>query len=382
VPPSEPVPPAECRVDLAAVRSNVEVLRELAAPAAVLAVVKADGYGHGMLPVARACLEAGAGWLGVALPSEALQLRAAGIAAPVLAWLVSPGDRLDDAVAADVQLGAYAAWTIDAAMAAAGRVGRPARLHLKVDTGLGRGGAAADRWPDLVDRAAKAAADGSVEVTGIWSHFAYADAPGHPTVNRQLDAFRNALEVAARAGLQPPFRHLANSAATLTRPEAHYELVRPGLAVYGLTPGLEVGPPGRFGLRPAMTLVARVAHVKRLPAGHGVSYGHRYRLERDATVALVPLGYADGVPRAATNTAEVWLAGARRRIAGTVCMDQFLVDVEDASVRPGDEVVLFGPGQHGEPTADDWAAALDTINYEVVTRIGPRVARRYLGASR
>jgi alanine racemase len=208
---------------------------------------------------------------------------------------------------------------------------------------------------------------------GVWSHFAYADEPGHPTIGKQIDAFTDALEVAARGGIEPQLRHLANSAATLTLPAAHFDLVRPGIAVYGLSPVA-----GDFGLTPAMTLRAAAAGVKRVRAGEGVSYGHEYTTARETTLVLVPLGYADGVPRHASNVGPVWVNGRRFTIAGRVCMDQIVIDVGDLAVAPGDPVVLFGPGRHGEPTAQDWADAVGTIHYEIVTRVGPRVARVYV----
>jgi len=367
----------QARIDLSAVRGNVAALAGHAPGAAVMAVVKADGYGHGMVPSARAAVEGGAGWLGVAFLEEALALRAAGLDVPVLAWLTTPGEPMAAAVAADIDLGTYDTGQLAAAQAAALQAGRPARLHLKVDTGLSRGGATSAEWPQLCEAAAKAQADGSVQVVGVWSHFAHADAPGHPTAVRQLALFREALEVAARLGLQPQVRHLANSAATLTAPDTHFDLVRPGLAVYGLSPVPQLGPPSAYGLRPAMTLVSTVALAKRVPAGSGVSYGHRYTTERATTLALVPMGYADGVPRAATNLAEVLLGGRRRRIAGTVCMDQFVLDVGDDPVEAGEQVLLFGPGDAGEPTAQDWAERLATIDYEIVSRVGARVPRTY-----
>jgi alanine racemase len=209
----------------------------------------------------------------------------------------------------------------------------------------------------------------------VWSHLACADEPGHPSIDAQLSAYREALAVADRAGLRPRYRHLANSAGLLTRPDTHFDLVRAGIATYGLTPV----PPHRYGLRPAMTLTATVALAKDAGAGAGVSYGHRYVTTAPTRLALVPLGYADGIPRHVSNTAEVLVAGARRPIAGTVCMDQFVVDTHGDPVRTGDEVVLFGPGDRGEPTAQDWAEAAGTISYEIVTRIGPRVPRTYLG---
>jgi alanine racemase len=363
---------AEVRIDLDAIRHNVTRLRA-GTDAQVMTVVKGDGYGHGMVPVARAALSAGATWLGVCTLDEALALRAAGIDAPVLAWLLAPGLPLHEAVAAEVDLSAAGLGLLDEIVAAAARVGRVARVHLKVDTGLNRGGATPGEWLALVEAAAKAQADGRIEVVGGWSHLARADEPGHPANTAQLAAFTEALAVADRAGLRLRVRHLANSAAALTNPDTHFDLVRAGIASYGLTP-----VPGRdFGLRPAMTVRARLIHAKRVPAGEGVSYGHTYTTTRPTNLAVVPLGYADGVPRHASNAAPVWLAGRRRAIAGRVCMDQFVLDCGDDEVHAGDEAVLFGPGTGGEPTADDWAEAAGTINYEIVTRLGsarvPRV---------
>jgi alanine racemase len=366
-------------VDLDAVRGNVETLQARAGDAAVMAVVKADGYGHGMVPCAEAALAGGAGWLGVAFVEEALALRAAGITAPVLAWLLAPGDDPVPAVAARIDLGVSAPWALTRVAEAARVAGQPARVHLKVDTGLGRAGATEDDWPHLLEAAAKLQADGLVEVAGVWSHLAYADEPGHPTIARQAGVFATALELAERAGIHPEVRHLANSAATLALPDTHYDLVRPGVAVYGLSPGPAVGAARELGLRPAMTLTATVALAKRVGAGQGVSYSHRYTTTTETTLALVPLGYADGIPRHATNTGPVQVAGRRFTVSGTVCMDQFVVDVGDHPVAEGDPVVLFGPGDDGGPTADEWAAAAGTINYEIVTRIGARVPRRYLG---
>ena len=363
------------RVDLGAISHNVRVLREHAGSAAVMAVVKADGYGHGLVPSARAALQGGAAWLGVAFLEEALAVRSAGITAPTLAWLTTPGEDLAAAVTADVDLGTYSQQQLAAAVEAAHATGRTARLHLKADTGLSRGGATATDWPALCEAAAKAEADGSVRVVGVWTHFAFADGGAHHPVNaQQVGRFAAALEVAERSGLRPEVRHLANSAATLTAPHTHYDLVRPGIAVYGLSP---VPDQGTFGLRPAMTLTSTVALTKRVPAGSGVSYLHRYTTDRETTLALVPLGYADGVPRGATNLGPVQLAGRRRTIAGTVCMDQFLLDVGDDGVEAGDEVVLFGPGDDGGPTAQDWADLLGTISYEIVTRVGARVPREH-----
>jgi alanine racemase len=213
----------------------------------------------------------------------------------------------------------------------------------------------------------------------VWSHLAYADAPGHPTVRRQAEAFSAAVAAAESAGLRPEVRHLANSAATLTAPDLHLDLVRPGIAVYGISPVPDLGGPPDFGLRPAMTLTGRLVLVKRVPAGSGVSYGHEYVTDRETTLGLVPLGYADGIPRHAGNAGPVLAAGRRRTLAGRVCMDQVVLDLGDDAAAAGDEVVLFGPGDDGAPTAQDWADAAGTIAYEIVTRVGPRVPRTYTG---
>jgi alanine racemase len=368
---------AEIRVDLDAIRHNVARLRS-GTTAEVMTVVKGDGYGHGMVPVARAALDAGATWLGVCTLDEALALRAAGIEAPVLAWLFAPGLPLHEAVAVDVDLSAASQELLGELVTAAKVAGRTARVHLKLDTGLSRGGAAPAEWAGLLEAAAQAQADGAVEVVGLWSHLACADTPGDASIDRQLAAFHQGLALAERLGLRPRWRHLANSAAALTRPDTHFDLVRAGIATYGLSP--VAGE--RFGLRPAMTVRARVILAKRVPAGTGVSYGHTYTTSAPTTLAVVPLGYADGVPRAASNAGPVRLAGRTRTIAGRVCMDQIVLDCGDDEVHAGDVAVLFGPGDAGEPTADDWAAVVGTINYEIVTRMSTgRVPRTYDGSS-
>ncbi|HEX2773584.1 MAG TPA: alanine racemase, partial [Micromonosporaceae bacterium] len=339
---------AEVRVDLDAIRANVARLRS-GTSADLMAVVKGDGYGHGMIPAARAALDAGASWLGVCTLDEALTLRRAGITAPVLAWLLTPGLPLHEGVAADVDLSAASIDQVGEMSTAAQQAGRTARVHLKIDTGLSRGGATVADWPALLDAAAQAEADGTIDVVGVWSHFVYADAPGHPTIDRQLAAFHDGLAMAEKAGLRPRLRHLANSAATLTRPDTHFDLVRPGIALYGLSP--IAGE--TFGLRPAMTARARVTLTKRVAAGSGVSYGHTYVTDRETTLAVVPLGYADGVPRHASSRGPVQLGGRVRTIAGRVCMDQIVLDCGDDSVAAGDVATLFGNGDRGEPTADD-----------------------------
>ncbi|WP_035869279.1 alanine racemase [Cryptosporangium arvum] len=366
---------AEVVIDLDAIRANTAHLAERAATrsAATMAVVKADGYGHGAVPAARAALAGGATWLGVATVAEAVELRTAGIGSPMLSWLNGPGTDFTPAVSTDVDLGVPSVRVLDEVVAAARTTGKTARVHLKVDTGLGRSGAAPADWPDLLTAAAKAQADGIIEAVGVWSHFACADEPGHPSIAAQLGVFSQALEIAEKQGIRPQVRHLANSAGTLTLPQAYFDLVRPGVALYGLSPN-----PARIEapLRPAMTLRGEVLIAKRVPAGHGVSYGHTYHTATETTLALIPLGYADGIPRQASGRGPVLLGGERRTIAGRVCMDQFVLDVGDDPVSAGDEAVLFGPGG---PSADDWADVVGTINYEIVTRIGARVPRRYVG---
>jgi alanine racemase len=369
---------AEVVVDLDAIAANTAVLRERVGRP-LMAVVKADGYGHGLVPAARAVLAGGADHLGVAVVDEALALRAAGVTAPVLAWLNGPGTDVAAALAADVELSVNAGWGLADVVAAARAAGTTARVHLAVDTGLSREGATADEWPALVAAAARAQADGDVAVVGLWSHLAYADAPTHPTIGAQVRAFEEATAVARDAGLTDARRHLANSAATIALPETWFDLVRPGIALYGLDP--LGGDPAAHGLRPAMTVRAQVALTKRVPPGSGVSYGHTYTTEAATTLALVPVGYADGIPRAVGSKAPVLAAGRQRPIAGRVCMDQFVLDLGDDELAPGDEVVLWGPGDGGEPTAQDWADVLDTIHYELVTRVGGRFARRYVGSA-
>lgn len=376
--------PARAVVDLGAVRSNARTLVDLAPTAQVMAVVKADAYGHGLLPVARAAVEGGATWLGVAQMSEALALRAGGLTARVLTWLYAPGAPLAEAVAADIDLSVAAPWALDEVAAAARSVGRAARVHLKVDTGLGRNGLTPDLLPAVVDAALRLEAEGAVRLVGIWSHLAFADEPGHPTLHRQGDVLRAAAADAQARGARFEVRHIAASASTLTDPALHLDLVRPGLALYGLTPVPQLGGPERFGLVPAMTVEAELATVKRLPAGHGVSYAHHYVTPGETTVGVVPLGYADGVPRHASGTdgapgAPLAVGGRRTAIAGRVCMDQVMIDLgPDATERAGDRVVLFGSGADGGPTAQDWAQAAGTISYEIVTRLGARVPRVYV----
>ncbi len=369
---------AVATIDLDALRSNLAACRAVTGEAAVMAVVKADAYGHGLVPCARAALEGGATWLGTALLSEAVALRDAGVGGRVLAWLAVPGAPWADCLERDIDVSVSALWALDEVCDAARATGRRARVHLKADTGLSRNGATPDDWPELVAAARVAELEGLVEVTGLWSHFATADVPTHASVAAQLSVFDEALALADGAGLRPEVRHLANSAGALGVPRSRHDLVRVGIAMYGLSPGHDIGTAQALGLRPVMTLKARLASVKRIAAGSGVSYGHSYVTDHDTTVGLVPLGYADGLPRAAANVGPLRAAGADRTISGRVCMDQVVVDLGDSVAAAGDEVVIFGTGG---PSADDWAAACGTIGYEIVTRVGPRVPRVTLGVT-
>ncbi len=367
-------------IDLAAIRANTAELKRRAGAAEVMAVVKADGYGHGAVASARAALAGGASWLGVAQLEEALALRAAGVDAPLLTWLYVPGADFTAALRAGIDLTVSSVWALEAVCRAVGESGTVARVHLKVDTGLSRNGAAGPDWTDLVRAAAAAEADESVDVVGVWSHFAYADEPQHPTVRRQAERFADALRDLDRAGLRPALRHLANSAATLTNPAVHYDLVRPGLAVYGLSPVPQLGGPTAYGLREAMRVLTSLALVKRVPAGTGVSYGHQYTTEQETVLGLVPMGYADGIPRSGTNVGPLQVGDQRATVSGRVCMDQLVVDLGPSYAgAAGDPVVVLGREAQGEPTAQDWASATGTINYEIVTRMGARLPRILLG---
>ena len=373
--------PARAVVDLDAIAHNIGVLAALAPDSALMAVVKADAYGHGLVPVARAALAGGATWLGAAQLSEALALRAAGVGGRLLTWIFAPGAPLGEALATDIDLSAGAPWALEEILSAARRSGTVARVHLKVDTGLGRGGSFLPQWTEMLHRALEAEAAGEIRLVGVWSHLASADDVTSPVTVAQLAVFNQAVALAEAAGAHLEVRHLANSAATLTNPSMHADLVRPGIAIYGLCP-----IPGRtsasFGLIPAMRLEATVMVTKVAGEGQGVSYGHTYVTSAETTLADIPIGYADGIPRHASGRGPVQIAGSRYQVAGRVCMDQFVVDVgAQTSIQAGDTAVLFGSGLDGEPTAAEWADAAGTIDYETVTRDGARVPRIYVGTA-
>jgi len=338
--------------------------------------VKADGYGHGMLPVARAAREAGAEWLGVATADEALALREGGDEGRLLCWLAPPGHDFGPLLRQDVDVTASSLAQVEGITRAAREAGLTARLQLKFDTGLSRNGAPRDEWLALVNAARAAEVDGTARVTGLWSHLACSDEPDHPANAAQIAAFDEAVALSEDSGLTPEVRHLANSAGALLHPAARHDLVRLGIAVYGLTPAPDVVTEQELGLVPAMTVRASVVLAKEIAAGDGVSYGHTFVAEEPMRVALVPMGYGDGVPRHASSTAEVLVDGIRGAVLGRICMDQFVVAAPEAHA--GDEVVLFGPGTRGEPTATDWARWCGTISYEIVTRMRGRQTRHWV----
>ncbi|MET0451124.1 MAG: alanine racemase [Mycobacterium sp.] len=365
-------------VDLDAIAHNVRLLRECAGSAQVMTVLKADGYGHGATQVARAALAAGAAELGVATLDEAMALRNDGVTAPVLAWLHAPGTDFAPALLADVQLGVSSERQLAEVLDAVARTGRQATVTVKVDTGLSRNGVGASAFPGMLTALRRATADDAVRLRGIMSHLACGDDPASPVNDVQATRFVEMRAQASAAGVEFEIAHLCNSPAAMTRPDLGFDMVRPGIAVYGQTP---IPANGDMGLRPAMTLTSPVAMVRTLKAGDGVSYGHTWIAEHDTTVALLPIGYADGVFRSLSGRIDVMINGRLRRNVGRICMDQFVVDLGPGpvDVAEGDEAVLFGPGDRGERTAQDWAELLDTINYEVVTSPRGRVSRRYVG---
>ena len=360
---------AEALVDLSAIKHNVEHLKKTAGTK-LLAVVKADAYGHGLIPVAKAALSAGADYLGVALLEEAIALREAGIEAPILAWLVQPGSDFKKAIELDIELAAASLKALSEISAAS--VGKKAKVHLEVDTGMTRGGFL-NEWDHL-----GAEHLSNIDLVGIYSHFARADEPGEKQNERQLVRFNEMVAKVHSLGFTNVIRHLSNSAATLKDHAAAFDMVRTGIAMYGLSPDVKtLGSSQSLGLRPAMQLRAALYLVKDVPAHSPVGYGATESTPRDTRLGVVAMGYADGVPRIA-HEAGIWSSSGKSPIIGRVSMDQFVVDLGLTSkLQSGDWVVIFGNGSHGEYTADDWGAASGSINYEIVTRIGPRVPRIY-----
>ena len=358
---------AEANIDLTAIAANVKKLKATSGTE-LMAVVKADAYGHGLVPVANAALDAGASWLGVALVEEAHSLRAAGVTAPLLAWLVPPGSNYAAAIDDNIDL-AVPSLDIFREIVA---TGKRARIHIEVDTGMTRGGFL-EEWSEFLK------SDFSkVEVVGVFSHFARADEVSEKQNQDQLANFNDAMADLAAVGVTPKVKHLANSAATLTNQSAAFDLVRTGIAMYGLTPDLEnLGTSNSLGLLAAMQVRAKLHLVKKVPANSPVGYGATESTSRDTVLGVVAMGYADGIPRVA-KAAGVFFAGKRCPIIGRVSMDQFVVDLgPETTAKAGDYVVIFNNGAAGEFTAEDWGVASGSINYEMTTRIGPRVPRIY-----
>jgi alanine racemase len=364
---------ARADVDLTAIAHNIEALAARAAPAEICAVVKADGYGHGAIAVGQAALEAGATWLAVALIEEGAVLRKAGITAPILVLSQPRLDDFDAAVHYDLRLTLYTPEGIEAACDAAAAEGKTAKVHLKINTGMNRVGASPDLVVDLAQRIAKRP---ELDFEALWTHCAVADEPENDFTDRQLDVFDAAVAELEAVGLRPPLLHTANSAGAIDHPRGRHDLVRCGIAVYGIAPSPALN--GRVDLRPAMRLSAEVAMHKRVAPGERISYGLRHEFERATNVVTVPIGYADGVPRRLSSVGgEVLIGGRRCSIVGVITMDQLMVDVGDLDVEIGDPVVLIGEQGDACITADEWAERLDTIAYEIVCGIGPRVPRFY-----
>jgi len=375
-----PTAAAEAVVDLDAIAHNVRLLCEHAGSAQVMAVVKADGYGHGATQVGQVALAAGAAELGVATIDEALALRRDGISAPVLAWLHAPGTDFAPALQADVQVAVSSVRQLCELLDAVERTGRTATVTVKVDTGLNRNGVRIAEFPEMLTELRRAQAADTIRLRGIMSHLVHGDDPENPINDLQAQRLSDMLAQARDQGVRYEIAHLCNSPAAMTRPDMAFDMVRPGIAVYGQTP---IPERGDMGLRPAMTLKCPVALVRSVRAGEGVSYGHTWIAERDTTLALLPIGYADGVFRTLSGRIDVLINGRLRRSVGSICMDQFVVDLGPGGidVAEGDDAILFGPGTQGEHTAQDWAELLGTINYEVVTSPRGRVSRTYRGAT-
>lgn len=381
--------PARARVNLDAIAHNTATLvaRVGRHGASVMAIVKANAYGHGLVPSARAATAAGASWLGVAQADEAVTLRRAGFTQKIFTWLYGPGVPFAELLNHDIDVSVCTEWAVSELVLAAQQTGKTARVHLKIDTGLGRNGVPPQQIDSVLDPLLAAQERGLVNLVGIWSHLAYADEPEHPANFDQAQVFDRAIAYCQGAGATFEVRHLANSAATLTNPDLFYDLVRPGIALYGLVPAPQMGSATDFGLIPAMTLEADLATVKTLPAGHGVSYSHQYRTETQTVTAVVPLGYGDGILRSGSSSSThtggpVQVGETRTMVAGRICMDQFVIDLgPGATAVAGDVAVLFGDPARGVPAVDDWAAATGTICYEITTRLSERVPRIYTGAA-
>ena len=368
---------ARAEVNLAAIAGNLKFIKGKT-KSQVLAVVKADAYGHGLVAVAKAAEEAGADWLGTALLEEAISLRSGGITKPIIAWLTPPGEDFKTAINLDIDLSISSVDLLSEIAAAGKAVSKIPRVHIELDTGMSRGGFG-DELDTVISEIASQVKSGAVKVIGIWSHFARADEPGSAMNQSQLSRFNSRVEQLKNAGISSEYLHLANSAASLANPDAHKNIIRWGIGLYGLSPDVNnMGSSSELGIKSAMKLISKLQLVKAVKAGQSVGYGSTATTKVDTKLGVVTMGYADGIPRNANNLAGVFVAGQRAALIGRVSMDQFVVDLGATSLaKTGDEVIVFGDGSGGEYTIDEWAKACGTINYEIVTRIGTRVPRIY-----
>ena len=364
-------------INLSAISQNFKSIKSRTS-ADVLAVVKADAYGHGLIPVSKALEEAGADWFGTALLEEAINLRKAGILKPIISWLTPLGEDFKSAIDLDIDLGIPSIDLLDEVIKAATLTGKTVRIHLEIDTGMSRGGALSE-WDQLIKSVLAGVNLKQLKVIGIWSHFARADEPDELMNQEQLSLFEEKVNQAKAAGIDAQFIHIANSAALFTNKSSHKNIIRSGIALFGLSPDVKtIGDSSSLDLKPAMKLKAKLNLVKEVKAGSSVGYGGTAVLKSDTKLGVVALGYADGIPRSTNNLAGVFVDKKRAPIIGRVSMDQFVVDLGITSTaKTGDEVIVFGDGSSGEYTVDEWAKAANTINYEIITRIGPRVPRIY-----
>ena len=368
---------ASAEVNLSAIADNLKLIKSKT-DAQVLAVIKADAYGHGLIQVGKAAADAGAEWLGTALLEEGIALRKSGIKIPIISWLTPLSEDFKTAIDLDVDLSISSIELLNEVVAAGKSVKKIPRVHIEVDTGMSRGGVG-DDWQLFLGQLIKASKSNEINVVGIWSHFARADEPDEKMNKEQLATFEDRIKSLAMAEINPEFIHIANSAASLVNKSAHKNIIRWGIGLYGLSPDVNnLGDSKSLKLKPAMKLKAKLHLVKTVKAGASVGYGGTATTKSDTKLGVVTLGYADGIPRNANNLAGVFVAGNRAPLIGRVSMDQFVVDLGiNSSAKTGDEVIVFGDGRGGEYTADEWAKASGTINYEIVTRIGSRVPRIY-----
>ncbi|MGI9195012.1 MAG: alanine racemase [Candidatus Nanopelagicus sp.] len=368
---------ARAEINLAAIAENLKFIKSKTS-AQVLAVVKADAYGHGLIHVAKAAEDAGADWLGTALLAEAISLRNGGITKPIISWLTPIGEDFKTAINLDIDLSVSSIELLNEIISVGKSLNKVPRVHIEIDTGMNRGGFG-DEWGSSLPEVVRAIKANEIKAIGIWSHFARADEPNEVMNKNQLDLFNQKIKQLTDMGVNLEFIHIANSAAALSNQAAHKNIIRWGIGLYGLSPDvINMGDSNLLGLKPAMKLFAKLQLVKSVKAGQSVGYGGTAITKSDTKLGVVTLGYADGVPRNANNLAGIFVAGKRAPLIGRVSMDQFVVDLGSNSLaKTGDEVIVFGDGSQGEYTIDEWAKACGTINYEIVTRIGVRVPRIY-----